>query len=747
MVERKIVIFILFSLMMLFLNACDNTESDTVVVQDNIDMESMIYESININIDGVEGDMKKSAYWDERMYFVTEQSEDENVEKKIQKVYSVAIDGSHLEEVPLEIKENEYIDVFDVDASGNFICLLRNTDKVTDYDGWEVCSAELVKSASDGTELARIECDDFLNKKKEEDVYDFTLDEKGNIVLHGEDKIYYVGANFGDVEKIKAVGLDAILGTLFQKDGTVLCYGYTDSGESVEFVKIDLEKNEARKEDRIKISGFVLAMFSGFGDYDFCYASESGIYGYSIEDQVRTGILDFLGTGIGIDELFGMISMGDGRFLGIPQKEEKGSSSFVIYSKQENSQSDERIELSYGTIGIEEDVRSAIVEFNKSNKNYRIVIKDYFEEEDPVTKMNLDIAAGDVPDIIDLAACSADEYISKGLVEDLTPYLEKDSEIREDDLIPSLLEAMKIDGSIYYIPPYFCISTLVGRESDVGTGIGWTFEEFNTLLADKPDDVRPFVSDNHIDILASLLDAGESDYINWQTGVCSFDNDNYRNILKIAKERGVDSEYDYEENDTIAKEIMSGKVLFNVGFVGLDDVQIYDYLYGGDYNYIGYPNSERDGSYYYFPMQMGIYRKSDNKEGAWEFVRTFLTKEYQGTKMNESNVPTRQDCFDLMIEGMIAEKEYVNAMGKEVKPRDKECYIGGNSIKLGPLSQEQIDTYVNLVKRTRKVGCFNDAVTEILLEEAEDYFSGKNSLDKTVEYTQNRVSTYVNEKR
>lgn len=744
---KKIVFFSLLALLMLFLNACNNTESDTVVVQDNINMENMIYESFNINIDGVESNLKKSAYWDERMYFVTEQSEDENAEKKIQKVYSVAIDGSHLEEVPLEIKENEYIDVFDVDASGNFIYLLRNAEKVTDYDGWEVCSVALVKSTSDGTELARIECDDFLDKKKEKDVYDFSLDTKGNVVLHGEKTLYYVEADFGNVEKKKPAGLDALLGTLFLKDGTILCYGYTDSGVSVEFVTIDLEENKAKRADNIKISGFVLETFPGFGDYDFCYANESGIYGYSIEGQVRTGIMDFLSTGIGVDELFGMVSMGDGRFLGIPTKEEEESSSFVLYTKQKNSESDERTKIYYGTIGIEEDVRNAIVEFNKNNENYRIVIKDYFEEEDPMTKMNLDIAAGNVPDIIDLAACNADEYISKGLVENLTPYLKKDSEVGEGDIIPSLLEAMKIDGGVYYIAPSFLLSTLVGRESDVGTGTGWTFEEFNDLLASKPSDVRPFVSDNHIDILASLLDAGESDYIDWQTGECCFDNENYRNILKIAKEKGVENEYDYEKNDGAEKEIMNGKILFNAGFVDLDDIQIYDYLYGGDYNYIGYPNSERDGSYYFFPIQMGIYTKSDNKEGAWEFVRTFLTKEYQGIIMNEANAPTRQDCFDLMIEGAMAEKQYENALGKEVQPRDKECHIGGCSINLGPLSQEQVDAYVNLVKRTRKVGCFDDAVTEILLEEAQDYFSGKNSLDEAVEYTQNRVNTYVNEKR
>ncbi len=515
---------------------------------------------------------------------------------------------------------------------------------------------------------------------------------------------------------------------------------------NVEFATVKAEERESEKTNHIKIAGFMIKTFPGFGDYDFCYADEAGIYGYNIAGQVRTGIMDFLSTGIGTDELSGMVSMGDGRFLGLPIKEE-GNSSVFIYTKQDNSQADERMEICYGTIGIEEEMRSAIVEFNKNNKDYRIVIKDYSEEDDAVMKMNLDIVAGNVPDIIDLSACNADKYISKGLVEDLTPYLEKDSEIGEDDIIPSLLEAMKIDGKIYYISPDFLLTTLVGKGSDVGTATGWTYEEFNDLLAGKADDVRPFVSDNHVDILASLLDAGVSDYIDWQAGTCNFDNENYKNILKTAKERGVDSEYDYEENDDVAKDIMNGKILFNIGFVGLDDIQVYDFLYKGDYNYIGYPNSEREGSYYYFPIQMGIYAKSDNKEGAWEFVRTFLTKEYQGTVMSATNVPTRQDCFDLMIEGAMAEKEYVNAVGREIHPRDKEYYIGGNSIKLGPLSQEQADTFVNLVKRTKKVGYFDDEVTEILLEEAQNYFSGKNSLDQAVQYTQNRVNTYVNEKR
>lgn len=747
MLERKMIIFAIAAVMTAALSGCGKKEGNTTAVQTNIDTKDMVYEGSILNIEGAEGNPKLYVYRNEHLYFVTEQEKDGNPEKNIQKFYSVDIDGSNLKEIPLNVKENEYIDAFDMDTNGNFIYMLRNSEEVTDYDGWEVCSVDLVKAAGDGTELVRIECDSFLDKKKAEDVFGFALDAKGNVVLRGEGMLYFLDADFGNIEKKKPAIDELHSGMVLLENGTVLCNGYRSNGVNMEFATIDIEEKKFEKVDNIKIPGFVIGLFPGFGDYDFCYASTSGIYGYDIEGQVRMGILDFMGTGIEFGDSFRMISMGDGRFLGTPTKEGDGSCSFVIYTKQETSKEDERTEICYGTIGIEEEVKAAVMEFNKNNENYRIVIKDYFEEENPVTKMNLDIAAGNVPDIIDLAACNADEYISKGLVEDLAPYLEEDPEIGADDFIPSLLEALKTDGKIYYIASGFLLSTLVGRISDVGTGTGWTFEEFNDLLAGKPDDVRPFPSDNQVDILAALLDVGESDYIDWQAGTCSFDSENYKNILKIAKERGVDSEYDYEENDDEAEEIMDGKVLFNTGFVDLNELQIYDFLYGGDYNFIGYPNSERDGSYYYFPMQMGIYSKSDNKDGAWEFVRTFLTKEYQGTVMSEANAPTRQDCFDLMIEGAMAEKEYVNAVGKEVHPRDRECYIGGSSIKLGPLSQEQADAYVNLVKHTRKVGYFDDAVTEILLEEAQNYFSGKYSLDKAVKYTQNRVSTYVNEKR
>ena len=45
--------------------------------------------------------------------------------------------------------------------------------------------------------------------------------------------------------------------------------------------------------------------------------------------------------------------------------------------------------------------------------------------------MNADILSGKVPDIIDLNAIPIRQYVSKGLLEDLTPYYEKDEVVKK----------------------------------------------------------------------------------------------------------------------------------------------------------------------------------------------------------------------------------------------------------------------------------------------------------------------------
>ena len=80
--------------------------------------------------------------------------------------------------------------------------------------------------------------------------------------------------------------------------------------------------------------------------------------------------------------------------------------------------------------------RNDILEFNTASDKYRIEVRDYSEyntETDNsagLTKLNTELIAGNIPDMM-----SADtglplrQYGSKGILEDLWPFIENDTEI------------------------------------------------------------------------------------------------------------------------------------------------------------------------------------------------------------------------------------------------------------------------------------------------------------------------------
>ena len=128
------------------------------------------------------------------------------------------------------------------------------------------------------------------------------------------------------------------------------------------------------------------------------------------------------------------------------------------------------------------------------------------------------------------------------------------------------------------------------------------------------------------------------------------------------------------------------------------------------------------------------------KDGAWQFIRTFMTKEYQGKTMDSYYTPTRQDCFDLYIEAAMATKEYTNELGRKIYPREGEMgYGSGMNITLKPLTQEGADQYVSVINNTKKSMSYDWELLEMIQEEAKPYFAGEKSLDETANIIQNRV--------
>ena len=106
-----------------------------------------------------------------------------------------------------------------------------------------------------------------------------------------------------------------------------------------------------------------------------------------------------------------------------------------------------------------------------------------------------------------------------------------------------------------------------------------------------------------------------------------------------------------------------------------------------------------------------------------------------------------KDAFEMYMKTKTATKEYTDEYGQVIQPLESSWGWGDVDIKIGPLSAEEEKLYRDLINNTTKVSSNNTAISDIITEEAKNYFSGQKSLDETADIIQNRVTTYVNENR
>ncbi len=656
-------------------------------------------------------------------------------------VYSMKADGTDLQELGSpQLNENEYINYMLVKSDGTIQFLLGAYDQKS-----EKTQYSLVAYDENGKEASREDVTKVLGLTDESYLNKALIDDKDRYVFATDQAVTVLDK---DLKKVCEMKPDSnyIEGIAKTKDGKILvaASGSDDKGAEVQILDVDAQKwGESYKLDLQYFSSSD-ALMNGV-EYDFYYKDDAGIYGYDIASKKSTKVMDYVASNISSDNSYSITPIAKDTMMGTTWDE--SGSKVVIYKKVDPSTITDKETITVGAMYVDDNVKKAAIDFNKKNNKYQIEFKDYSNEEDPQTKMNADIIAGNVPDILCLSGLSVNQYVEKGILEDLTSYYEKDSDVSADDMIPSVAKAMQIDGKYYYIAPGFYVNTLVGAAKTVGTEPGWTMDDLKKVL-DEHKDARPFYSENKNDNLYNFITMNINDYVDWSTGECTFDGQDFKDILEICN-RGTNEETDYSEDSPSEPSLIKeGKVLLtNGGSLDMESVELYEAMFNGDITFIGYPNKDKDGSYFSFDKQLGIYSKSKNKDAAWEFLKTFLTKEYQGDRNNLYSNPTRQDAFDMLVKSKTATEKYTDELGNEVEPLESGWGWDDLNVDIGPLTDKQAQMYIDLVNNTDKTGEYNDEIGNIITEEAKAYFSGQKSLDETADVIQNRVKTYVNENR
>lgn len=161
---------------------------------------------------------------------------------------------------------------------------------------------------------------------------------------------------------------------------------------------------------------------------------------------------------------------------------------------------------------------------------------------------------------------------------------------------------------------------------------------------------------------------------------------------------------------------------------------------------IGYPTTSGNGNMITSGSELlGICSKSDNKDIAWEFMKTLLQEDYQrdqwmGFPVLESVL---QEKYDKAMEVIY----YTDENGEKVEEPHTTWGWNGVNFEIYAATKEEIDELDALIRSldTFAVSVYDEQVFEIIQEEATYYFEGAKSAKDVADVIQNRVFMYIQE--
>lgn len=583
-------------------------------------------------------------------------------------------------------------------------------------------------------------------------------DKDGNVVvLYNNSVICY---DKSGAQKYSFKLEDSINAIAMDKDGNVVVVyskGDESNSEKVFNAKVYDTASKSFKSDDYPINVSNMAysdLFSGSGKYDFFYKTSTVIYGYSYADKKETAIMDMDLSDIDSNQTMRITVADEETFYAteVTEDSESGKEKVVRYKKVPAENVKDRKILTVATTLTHYGVRDAAKKFNESQDEIKIKILDYSEEADANAKLSADISAGNIPDMYVLAdgiaGMTIDQAISKGYIEDLTPFLEKDSELSKEDFIPSVYNTMCRDGKLYFVADSFRVNAIIGNADEIGSEPGWTFTEFKDYVFSKPEEAKICWSTSKNKILETYFSSKTLDFVDWDKGECHFDSPEFKALLEVCN-RGTMEDSDPEVITHTGEDIKSGKQLFITESIGNRENKMY--LYKKVFKNVaikGFPSANGKGFQASFNAPVAMSSGCSDKDAAWKFLRYYLTEKRAGEIIGYGyGIPVREDAYAEFMKGFTATSKGTDKYGNEFLDMSGEQSLDDITAPYEPMTEDELKEYRKIIDNIDSMETNDNHVMSIVNEDVQAYFLGDKSLDDTCKIIQDRVTTYVNENK
>ncbi|WP_289355582.1 ABC transporter substrate-binding protein [Paenibacillus sp. S-12] len=365
-----------------------------------------------------------------------------------------------------------------------------------------------------------------------------------------------------------------------------------------------------------------------------------------------------------------------------------------------------------------------------------------------VKTTNTALLSGKGPDLINLDQLPSADYITKGLLTDMSKIIDKDPAFKKEDYFNNVLYGIKANGGIYGMPLYFFVYGLIGNQTFIEKS-GVTFDDTRWTWADFAETAKQLtknadkeyfryalggITPEHM--LSKFFNDQYGSYVDQVNGEAKFDTSNFIQMMKQVK-----SLYD---NKIVNSTEFS--LIFNPVQINSPE----DYIrvlrqseFGGKFAYKSKlylsPNPEegKPGATFRTYMTLGINNKSSVKPEAWDFIKYMVSEEMQsqakstGFSINKASYKKRS--MKLLKTGKVESDQPIGPMKGQV-------------FEITQKDIDDLEKFVNgAIYPVHPPRSSPNKIDKIVQEESLAYFSGQKTPEAVAELIQNRVTTVLNE--
>lgn len=398
----------------------------------------------------------------------------------------------------------------------------------------------------------------------------------------------------------------------------------------------------------------------------------------------------------------------------------------------------------------------AISAFQLANPDYKIDLKVYntqvqgfrrtmggegggqFDVSSLVQALNTDLMSGKGADIIVLDSLPWYKYVDKGLLVDMSQMM-ADKQFDTSAYYTNIFDACKTGGKLYGVPMSFSYSVLTGKSSYMPESSSPTLADFIAKAKALPEGITPFANQDALRVFYQYMQFSYSDLVDTQSHKASFDSPEFIQALKDFRELiGVNTNTDNNQ-DFMAGQL-SGNVAYNIASMSNPmALATQRAILSDDLKVTNVPTISGNGAgSFTASLTLGINASSRNKDAAWEFIKTMLGSDIQGSG-RLSGYPVLKSASEAIIADM-KEGATLGAGYRRMVMR-----MGDREIEIKPLTDADYQSIIDTLSKLDSLQAVDPNIQQVLSEELPTFFSGQKSAEEVAGLIQNRVNTILNE--